>query len=167
MKNNAADPLEMLLRPRVGEGGDAAGGAVAAGAGRGTRSSKAAHNNIAAMAHDAELGFLELASALLSIPEVTVSLGSLVITTTKLDGTARAWLNREQDGVANGAPLIPRPSIARCRLLSSEQVDKCPEGFTYRIVLHSGLTWFLDALEAPLRAMWASCGTERVKWWHC
>lgn len=73
MKNNAADPLEMLLRPRVGEGGDAAGGAVAAGAGRGTRSSKAAHNNIAAMAHNAKLGFLELASALLSVPEVTVS----------------------------------------------------------------------------------------------
>ena len=122
---------------------------------KGDHTSPAANKYMAAIAHNAELGFIKLARALLCSttktaagrgPSLMIKLGALTVTSTKGAGPAREWLK------SNSRQTIPRASVLRRELLSAEHVDRCD--LTYDVRLYTGLVWFLDNLEEPLRRMW-------------
>ena len=104
---------------------------------------------------NAELGFLRLIRALLCSTSSSsadrgrvcrIKLGALIVTTTKGDGTARDWLK------SNSRQTIPHDSILRRKLLNEEHLALCETA--YDVHLFTGLRWFLESLEEPLRRMW-------------
>ena len=101
-------------------------------------------NDLYYVTTQSEWGFLLLARAVLcSVPEASVSLGKLVITTTRGDGSgAHSELEK-----FDARLTIPEKLVAA--VLDERQRLQCE--MTYKVALHCGDGWLLEHLEPALR----------------